>query len=258
MRLGHELLLDLRSGTEFHAYYTGHYDTAVIRKALRLLRPHSVVLDVGANIGFWSVPLARHLKEGCLHAFEPVPANVRRLAENVRRNGVGATVHLHQLGLSDQNGLQQISLREDFVRGAETGNAAIVIDSEDLRFSCIKIKVSSLDHIFSSLGLNRVDFIKVDIEGHEDRFLAGAANVIRDFRPILYLEINESYYQRRGLDATALFEDWLHLHSYRSAVCIKGQWCLEKIRNRLPAIDNIFFFPSEIAPDCIGRMVPGR
>jgi hypothetical protein len=104
MRLGHDMLVDLRSDTEFHSYYLGDFDTQAIRCALRLLRPDSTVLDVGANIGFWSVPLAGHLKgQGCLHAFEPVSMNCRRLAENVRRNALEGTVHIHQSGLSDQN-----------------------------------------------------------------------------------------------------------------------------------------------------------
>src|ERR1700733_2384596 len=104
MRLGHEMLVDLRSNTEFHTYYLGDFDTKAIRSVLRLIGPDSTVLDVGANIGFWSVPLANHLKgRGCLHAFEPVPGNFRRLTENVRKNGLENTAHLHETGLSDQN-----------------------------------------------------------------------------------------------------------------------------------------------------------
>jgi FkbM family methyltransferase len=142
MRLGHEMLVDLRSDTEFRSYYLGDFDNQAIRCAVRLLRPDSVVLDVGANIGFWSIPLASHLKErGCLHAFEPVSANCKRLAENARRNALEDTVHIHQSGLSDQNGSLQISLLEDFANGAETGNAAIVIDSEDLQFRSTEIQV---------------------------------------------------------------------------------------------------------------------
>lgn len=139
MRLGHEMLVDLRSNTEFHTYYLGD-DTEEIRSVQQLITPDSAVIDVGANIGFWSIPLARHLKgRNCLHAFEPVPANFRRLTDNIKRNALDGTVHLHERGLSDQNGSLQISLREDFANGAGTGNAAIVIDSEDLRFKCTEI-----------------------------------------------------------------------------------------------------------------------
>ncbi len=184
MRLGHEMLVDLRSSTEFHAYYLGDFDTGAIRDALRLIGPDSTVLDVGANIGFWSIPLARYLKgKGRLHAFEPVPANFRRLKENVRRNLLEDTADLHQTGLSDQNCSLQISLREDFVDGAETGNATIVVNSEDLLFTCTEIQVARLDDVFDSLGMDRIDFIKADIEGHEERFLAGRSERHPPFPP---------------------------------------------------------------------------
>lgn len=254
MRLGHKMLVDLRSDTEFHAYYLGDFDTRAIGSALRLIRPDSTVLDVGANIGFWSIPLANHLKgQGCLHAFEPVPANFRRLTENVRRNHLEGTAHLHESGLSDQNRSLQISLREDFANGAETGNAAIVVDSEDLLFECTEIQVNRLDDIFGSLGVNRIDFIKADIEGHEDRFLGGAVNLIRRFRPILYVEINKAYYQRQGRDAAAVFEEWLKDNSYDSALHRHGEWQLDIVRNCSP-LDNAFFFPSEIGAECIRKV----
>jgi FkbM family methyltransferase len=254
MRLGHEMLVDLRSYTEFHAYYLGDFDTKEIRGALRLIRPDSTLLDVGANIGFWSIPLASHLKgRGCLHAFEPVSANFRRLAENVRRNNLERTVHLHESGLSDQNRSLQISLREDFANGAETGNAAIIIDSDDLLFKCTEIQVSRLDDIFDSLGVDRIDFIKADIEGHEDRFLAGAANIIRRFRPSLYVEINKPYYQRQGRDAATVFEEWLKANSYDSVFHRKGKWQLDTVRN-CNLMDNAFFFPSETVAECLRKV----
>ena len=245
MRLGHEMLVDLRSNTEFPPYYLADFDTEDIRSALRLIKPDSVVLDVGANVGFWSIPMARHLKgKGCLHAFEPVPGNVRRLRENVRRNSLENTVHLHEVGLSDQNRALQISLRGDFGSGSETGNAAIVIDSDDLQFRCADIHVRRLDDVVNSIGVDRIDFIKADIEGHEDKFLAGAANVICRFRPILYVEINEAYYQRQGRVAATVFGDWLKANSYQSALCKKGKWHFDSVRNCRP-LDNAFFVPSE-------------
>jgi len=254
MRLGHEMLVDLRSDTEFRSYYLGDFDTQVIRCALRLLRPDSSVLDVGANIGFWSIPLAGHLKgQGCLHAFEPVPANCRRLAENVRRNVLEGTVQIHQSGLSDQNRSLQISLREDFANGAETGNAAIVIDSEDLQFKSTEIQVNRLDDVSGSLGIDRIDFIKADIEGHEHRFLAGAVNIVHRFRPILYVEINRVHYRRQGLDAAAIFEEWLKANSYDSALHRKGRWSLDTVRN-CGELDNAFFFPAEARAACMKRL----
>jgi hypothetical protein len=59
MRAGHRLRLDLRSGSEWLTFYTGEFDDERIVAAASLAEPGSLVVDVGANIGFWSVPLAR-------------------------------------------------------------------------------------------------------------------------------------------------------------------------------------------------------
>jgi FkbM family methyltransferase len=255
MRLGYEMVVDLRAQTEFLAYYTGEYDTRNIRSVLRLIEPHWVILDVGANIGFWSVPLARALKEsGRLHCFEPVPSNFRLLTANVEGNCVAATVHVHQLGLSDRSGTVQISLREDFAGGSETGNAAIVIDGDDSRFQCVRVEVRSLDDLFDSLALNRLDFMKLDIEGHEHKFLAGAAQTIARFRPILLMEINDHYYERQGLDPTALFQDWLLGHSYVAAFRGANRWRLDDLSNRKLGINDVFFFPRENAHESMARL----
>ncbi|HXA78385.1 MAG TPA: FkbM family methyltransferase [Candidatus Acidoferrales bacterium] len=249
------MVVDLRAQTEFLAYYTGEYDTRNIRSVLRLVEPHWIILDVGANIGFWSIPLARALKEsGRLHCFEPVPSNFRLLTANVERNCTATTVHVHQLGLSNRSGTVQISLREDFAGGSETGNAAIVIDGDDSRFQSVQAEVRPLDDVFESLALNGLDFMKVDIEGHEHKFLAGAAQTIARFRPILFMEINDHYYERQGLDPTALFHDWLLGHSYVAAFRGTNRWQLDDLSNRRRGINDIFFFPRDKAHESMARL----
>ncbi len=247
MRLKYKMLIDLRSNTEYQAYYTGDYDTDSIGSLLRMFRPDWTVLDAGANIGFWTIPLANALKRGgILHAFEPVPSNFSRLHQNVSVNGLDSVVKLHPVGLSDQNALLPISLREDFASGSDTGNAAILIDQDDRRFECLMIKVIPLDEIAGSLALNRLDFIKVDIEGHEDRFLAGAMKTVLHYRPIIYMEINKPYYSRRGLDAISVFEGFQNQISYEAAFYHPPHgWQRQKIRDRDREIDNVLLLPSE-------------
>jgi FkbM family methyltransferase len=255
MQLGYEMMVDLRAQTEFLAYYTGEYDTHNIRSVLRLIEPHWTILDVGANIGFWSVPLARALNEsGRLHSFEPVPSNFRFLTANVKANCLAPIVHVHQLGLSDRSGTVKISLREDFVGGSETGNAAIVIDDDDSRFQCVQVEIQTLDALFDSLAIDRLDFMKVDIEGHEHKFLTGAAQTIARFRPILLMEINDRYYERQGLDPTALFQDWLLEHFYASAFRRNNRWRLDDLSNRRQGLSDVFFFPRESAHESIVRL----
>jgi len=204
MRLGHRMKVDLRSWTERYAYYSGIYqDEELIRTARRLLPQDAVVLDVGANIGFFTVPLARALadRRGTLHAFEPLPSNFARLEENLRLNDLpDGVVQRWPCGLSSECTELEITLREDFQRGGETGNASIVIDDGlDARFKRIKVPVRTLDDFAAEHALDRLDFVKIDIEGHEDLFFEGGRSTLARTRPTILMEVNAPYFRRRGV-----------------------------------------------------------
>jgi FkbM family methyltransferase len=203
MAQGHRLKLDRRSLSEKSAYYTGRYDCEEIELLCRLLRPGDTVCDVGSNIGFYAVPIASRLHHigGHLHAFEPVHANFARLQENIAINGLQVCVTAHEYALSSRAGTAEITLREDFLAGSGTGNAAIVFSESDRsRFSVKRITLHRLDDLDEEMRLDRVDLIKLDIEGHEDEFLRGAAGILTRHLPIIYMEVNKAYYRWRRVD----------------------------------------------------------
>ena len=203
MAQGHRLKLDRRSLTEKSAYYTGRYDCEEIELLCRLLRPGDTVFDVGSNIGFYAVPIASRLQHirGHLHSFEPVKANFTRLQENIAVNGLQACATAHEYALSSRAGTAEITLREDFLAGSGTGNAAIVFsESDKSRFLVERIALRRLDDLGEEMHLDRLDLIKLDIEGHEDEFLRGGAGIINRHLPIIYMEVNKAYYRWRQVD----------------------------------------------------------
>jgi FkbM family methyltransferase len=208
MRPGHRMLVDLRSKTEFHAYYTGEYDAENLRAVAALADPNWIALDIGANIGFHTVPLALTLRslqgQGKLYCFEPVPSNRERLEQNLALNGARDLCQIHEFGLSNAPGEAQITLREDFEFGSATGNAALVIqDGLDAQFRTLPVSLKRLDDWVEEQALPRLDFIKIDVEGHEDLVFEGALKTLARFRPILLAEMNNSYFQRRKVELDA-------------------------------------------------------
>ena len=194
MRLGYRMLVDVRTETEFLAYYTGDYDSSRIRGYCRLFGRGWHVADVGAHIGFYSVPFAQRL--GCLagrvHCFEPVPANVQRLRQNIELNGVAESCAVYEVALSDHSGEKTLALREDFLKGGTTGNASVLIDDGlDENFPNIVVRSVRLDDYVQAGQLTRIDFIKADIEGHEYLFLEGAHQTIRHCRPVVCVELKD-------------------------------------------------------------------
>jgi FkbM family methyltransferase len=202
MKLGYRMHVDLRSRTEVFAYYTGHYDTPLIAAALRLLPPGGVAVDIGANVGFWTVPLA---KKGRLYAYEPVPSNAARLRDNAALNSVQSALVVRQLAVSNTPAELCLTLREDFERGARTGNAAVVIDDADSGFETITIEANTLDNEARQLAWDRLDVLKLDIEGHEDLALMGGRKTLEKYRPVIFVEWNDSYYKRRKVNPSDRF-----------------------------------------------------
>jgi len=246
MRLGYKMFVDLRSYTEYPSYYTGDYcEPAAIRTCLRLLDADSVVLDVGANVGFWSVALAKAVfPAGALFAFEPHERNFLRLRKNLELNGLLRDDSIYQMGLSDRSATLTLSLREDFQSGASTGNAAIV-EGDAHGFAVVSIEVRSLDEVFPRLGRTRLDFIKVDIEGHEDAFLRGSSQTLERFRPVIYSEINDGYFANRGLRAALWFSQWAETNGYDIAVLHGKRVSFVRLDDTKDAQLDAFLVPRE-------------
>lgn len=257
--------IDLRSHTEYRAYYSGNYDAHLIDTVISVLEPKDVFIDVGANIGFYSVAIADYFSQqragGKVIAFEPLGANYQRLLHNLDLNNLQLWCTVFQLGLSSHAGEADIVKREDFASGATTGNASIAVDKTfDAGFESELIQLNTLDAVCDELSIDHrgVEFIKVDIEGHEDLFLEGATRIFKEHRPTLLMEVNRPYYEVRQVDFeqrfAALLPAGYHKYAYRQG----GVIALDSFRDCL-AIDNVLLIPAEkLALEKYRRVLGGK
>jgi FkbM family methyltransferase len=153
-----------------------------------------IVLDVGAHVGFFSVIAATLVgKEGMVCGFEPDPDNLRRSVANTRSYG---WVRLYATAVSDSNG------KTTFYRSPQSAESGWgTITNPDESRTSIQVAVTSLDQWQKDNGISRIDFVKMDAEGAEYRVLSGASVILRESRPILFLEINEVCLGRDGKSA---------------------------------------------------------
>lgn len=209
MRDGTRMRLDLRAQTEWHSFYSGRYDDAAITLIHKLLeRIEGDFLDVGGNIGMYAVRVANRLNaEQRAVCFEPMPDNVARIRENIELNGFARRVEVHEIALSDAEGEAELVLREDFEMGSGTGNASIAISEDaDARFRKIRVPMRRFDDLLAEKAWwGAFPVVKVDIEGHEDFFLRGAAGWLHRDRPIVLTEINNWFYKKRGTTSSIVF-----------------------------------------------------
>jgi FkbM family methyltransferase len=145
-----------------------------------------VIFDVGANIGYYSLHWAlRMAPGGTIHAFEPVPSTFAWFVRNIALNGLDAVIRPNAIGLGDAPGVVSLFLPEFLGSGA----ASIKDLHPDEGTRRVEVKLDTLDNYFSASGLDRLDLIKVDVEGAELLVLRGGRETIAKHRPMIFLEL---------------------------------------------------------------------
>jgi FkbM family methyltransferase len=154
--------------------------------ALLRLRPGGVAIDVGANLGEWTLPLARAVGEaGHVLAIEPTPRNAAALARTLAVNAL-RQVELVRCALADADGDTDFAVPLVTSARSDTGTAHIGPAGEG--HETARVALRRLDALVAERRFERVDLAKIDVEGHERRVLDGAAATLARFRPALVLE----------------------------------------------------------------------
>jgi FkbM family methyltransferase len=159
-----------------------------------LCRPGDCVLDIGANVGDWTIAMAARVGPlGKVIAFEPVPYLAQTIVKTARVNRHG-WVEVQRLALGATDGTTEFSVE----RGNSGGSRIGRVEGD---FSHITVETKRLDSFFASRpDVNRVDFIKIDVEGFEEAVLQGARASLARFRPGLLFESGlESAEQRKSI-----------------------------------------------------------
>ena len=177
----------------------GEFSEGEVQVFRNVLRPGDIAIDVGANIGAFTVPMAQLVgNDGHVYAFEASEPNLELLCQNVDQNGFGRldTGNVTVIGkaASDKTGVLRVSKQS-----ALHAYSYRDINEGDFEVACITI---------DSLNLQRVKLIKIDVDGFELDVLNGAAGTIKRCQPIIYIE-NEIADNREAMVA------WLIDHGYR-------------------------------------------
>jgi FkbM family methyltransferase len=169
----------------------GCFEKKTTRLVRRIVKPGMRVLDVGANFGYFTTLLAHDVgREGHVWAVEPTSYFRSRIAWHLQANGLTDRVTMVPYGLSDRTSEVEISI----------GNSSATlhpVSKSDISGS-ETIVLKRLDDVSSQLGMDHLDFVKVDIDGHEGMFLDGASDLLRRSLPIVVIEFSESNLQVAG------------------------------------------------------------
>lgn len=222
---GSMMELDPRSRTEAGAFWCGVHEEDYRKVLVDLCHSYgSSFYDVGANVGLVVVPVARKLSTPAhVVAFEPVESNAVRLRRNLDHNGLTDAI-VFECALGEASGV--LTIAREAAHGATSGNAVVVASPKDSEAGAVEVTevpVRTLDDIVQTEQLTLPDVIKVDVEGSEVGFLAGAQETLHSARPVVLGEFNSGYMPRFGttfLDAVPLLPPDYVILAFRSGTSV--------------------------------------
>lgn len=168
-------------------YVFGTHEPSVVHGLEELVQPGWTAIDVGANIGYFTLLMANRVgPQGKVIAFEPLIENFSILRENIKLNG-HLNVVVENLALMSRTG--RIELRSA-TPGAITWVASVRVD-QNSAVESESVEAISLDEYVEKKGIAKVDFLKIDVEGAEESVLDGATSVLNRDKPVLLIELHE-------------------------------------------------------------------
>ena len=166
-------------GVEFAEY---PYERREVKAIVSLLKKPRTIIDIGANIGWWSISLSKTYPASKIYSFEPMPETIKYLRKNLAVNKV-RNVRDYEVALSNKASIEIFNYYPGFPAASSFG------DTQKLKAKKVKVRLLTLD-LFAFAD---VDFIKINAEGMELFVLKGARQTIANDHPVIFCEMMRKY-----------------------------------------------------------------
>jgi FkbM family methyltransferase len=174
--------------------YKERLEAGPIRMLRSFVRPGTYVIDVGANIGFFTLQFATWVSDGGkVIAAEPEAVNYTRLRHAIVEAGLTDVVETIQAAIAEVTGEGFLEVNPGHPGDHKLGTTEGVL-----------VAMTTIDDLLAARGWPEVSLIKVDVQGAEARVLAGARRTLESSRPALFLEVDDQQLRRYGSGAAEL------------------------------------------------------
>ena len=181
---------------------TGDYEPELTRICKSHLASDRDAIDIGANIGLYSVMMAKHLRGRKVVAIEPTPNALTRLRRNIQFNDVQEQVIVMSGVAADRDGRAEINTiigKEEYSSMGHLSHAAVA----GLAHQVLDVPAITIDTLVREHGLD-VGFIKMDVEGMEHVVLKGMEEVLKKQRPVILAELSDPLLNKNGSSSQAV------------------------------------------------------
>jgi FkbM family methyltransferase len=176
-----------RRGVPYDILNFGSYEAEDEKILFNLLGDDPVIMDVGANIGWYSLLFSKRRPNAKIFTFEPIEETYKYLITNVTLNAA-KNVQCFNIGLAEEEGTSTFYY---FPGGSVLASQKNLISSPKAQETICKIEI--LDKFIQSLKIEKLDLIKCDVEGAELSVIKGGINSIKNFLPIIFMELFERW-----------------------------------------------------------------
>lgn len=186
-------------------YLTGRFEPTETSVWTKILKPGDVVIDGGANWGYYSLLAAKLVgPSGKVFAIEPIALTVEALRRNIRASGVDGATVIIQAAILDHSGTVDLSIYQDDPMGTQS---SVGLRDDQVQITTVRTAVITLDGLCDQSKC-RPNLIKLDVEGSELPALRGAATLLarEDDAPAIACEWNEITARSIGFSAAEVME----------------------------------------------------
>lgn len=215
-------------------FWYGNYEKELGDLISRVLKPGDLFLDIGANIGYFSL-LASAKEPLCkIIAFEPAPNIYKKLEENISLNNF-KNIRIVNAAAGEVSGENDL-----FISGPDNLGMSSFKQPENFSGEIEKVKTVSIDDWVRVSGLHKLDLVKIDIEGSELSALKGMKTVLANFKPLLLIEINPETLAMFSLKATDIFY-YLNQFNFSAYEISEGSKLIKREHVELAETKNFLF-----------------
>ena len=189
----------IRASRLYSVPKTGTFEKKETEYLTGLIHEGFVCIDIGASFGWYTIILSKLVgQKGHIYAFEPLPENYSVLVENIKENQLN-NVTTFPVALGDTKKITKLYLPDIGISGS------LRLHEYEKNYDEISCEIQTLDSIVEKECIEKIDFIKADIEGGEYAFLKGAMDSIKKFMPFIMLEIQENSTKLFGYEPNDIF-----------------------------------------------------
>lgn len=225
------IVLNRKNGiVDEEIYLKGVFDKEVLDCILENTNSNSIFLDIGANIGYMSFCVSPFVKK--VYSFEPNPNLEKQFYKTIQLNAFNNITRL-PYGCSIAESIEKLYLNKSNI-----GASSILSQNKNEQF--LEIQLKPLDSFFEQF--EKVDFIKIDVEGYEKFVIDGAEKIIEKYKPKMVIEFSPMYYERIEKGSTQKFYQKMVNYGYKieNLTTKKPVKSLDDIDYK--AIVNLYFY----------------